>query len=213
MGWQEARNEHEEVVAMSATGDSGTLARPPEHHCVAGLMALLAGVALFAAVIFGLTAGVGAIWRAVAGGGGSSLAATPSMPGMAPASGGAAGRGAGSPSVQRISLVVDPPPLWGVRGPDGQVHDAFVPASFTMRVGTTVVVTVRNYDAMPHTWTAPGLGVNAMVPAGSESHPSVVTFTIHPKRAGTYAWYCETPCDPWAMAHWGYMRGHVTVVA
>jgi hypothetical protein len=38
------------------------------------------------------------------------------------------------------------------------------------------------------------------------------TFTA-PKKAGRYQWWCAVPCDPWAMAHDGYMRGYVTVSA
>ena len=88
-----------------------------------------------------------------------------------------------------------------------------MPATFTMKVGTTYQVTVVNYDDMPHTWTAPGLGVNAAIAAGSDSGPSTTTFTIHPTKAGTFAWYCATPCDSWAMVHDGYMRGSVIVEA
>jgi heme/copper-type cytochrome/quinol oxidase subunit 2 len=82
-----------------------------------------------------------------------------------------------------------------------------------MTVGKVYEVTVLNYDSMPHTWTAPGLGVNAVVPAGSRSKPSVTDFTVHPTKAGTYQWFCATPCDAWSMVHNGYMRGYVKVVA
>lgn len=207
------------------------------HHAGAGVATLLAGIVLAAAVLFGLTAGVGAIWTAV------TQTATPaatapsslrqpsrgaSMPGMSsrtgtpsgtaisrgqPGAGGSAGSGGSAPATQKVNLVVDPPPLGGVKGPDGNVHDAFVPPTFTMKVGETVQVTVLNYDAMPHTWTSPALGVNAMVPTGSSSSPSRTTFTIHPTKAGTFVWYCATPCDPWSMKHDGFMRGDVTVVA
>lgn len=172
-----------------------------ERHLLAGASTLFTALLLLAGALFGLTAGVGAIWTAVTGSGTASAVA-------APASGAAA-----APAAVQIKLAVNPPPLGGVKGPDGQVHDAFVPASFTMKVGTTYDVTVVNYDTMPHTWTAPGLGVNAQIKAGTGAGPTTTTFTIRPTKAGTYSWQCETPCDPWAMVHNGYMRGSVTVEA
>jgi plastocyanin len=115
-------------------------------------------------------------------------------------------------AVEKVTLKVNPPPLGGVRGPDGQVHDAFVPASFTMHVGRTYEVTVVNYDTMPHTFTSPGLGLNEVIAPGSAAAPKVTTFVIKPTRTGTYGWYCATPCDAWAMVHDGFMRGELTVV-
>ncbi|HZC99370.1 MAG TPA: hypothetical protein VFA46_03995 [Actinomycetes bacterium] len=117
------------------------------------------------------------------------------------------------PNAQRVQLVVNPPPLGGVRNPAGEVVDGFVPATFRMQVGVPVAVTVLNYDDMPHTWTSAPLGVDAAVPAGSARSPSTTTFVIDPRAAGTFAWRCMTPCDAWAMAHDGYMRGTVTVAA
>ena len=56
------------------------------------------------------------------------------------------------------------------------------------------------------------LGVNATIAEGSATHPAKTTFTFTaPSSAGTYEWFCDFPCDPWAMAHKGYMRGDVTV--
>lgn len=179
------------MAVLSGTG-------PVRHHYFAGISVLTAGILAFAAAVFGITAGVGAIWTAVAGNGNSNAVAA------APA--------AATANVKHVSLVVDPPPLYGVKVA-GAVHDAFVPGTFTMEADTTVVVSVTNYDAMPHTWTSASLGVNALVPPGSQSSPSHMTFTIHPKKAGTFTWKCTTPCDPWSMAHVGYMEGVVTVTA
>jgi len=60
----------------------------------------------------------------------------------------------------------------------------------------------------------PHLGDQRDDPPGSASAPSktAITFTA-PAKAGAYAWWCSVPCDPWSMAHSGYMRGVVTVVA
>jgi hypothetical protein len=71
------------------------------------------------------------------------------------------------PGGQRVQLVVNPQPLGGVKNPAGAVVDGFVPATFRMRVGVPVAVTVRNYDDMPHTWTSTALGVDAAIPAGT----------------------------------------------
>jgi plastocyanin len=100
-------------------------------------------------------------------------------------------------------------------GPNGQWHDAFLPADFAIHAGDRVTVTVVNYDSGPHTFTSPSLGVNETIPGGgSMSSPREVTFTfIAPKEPGKYQWWCAAPCDPWAMSHNGYMRGFVTVAA
>lgn len=128
-------------------------------------------------------------------------------------------------------------------GSDGNKHDALVPnADLTVKAGQTVRLTISNYDDMPHSFTSPGLAQGATIPGGMQQmqgtaqdlkvmpmagmgldktipgatngHPSttVITFTA-PSKAGTYIWYCRLPCDPWAMTHDGYMRGHVTVTS
>lgn len=116
---------------------------------------------------------------------------------------------------EAIKLRVKADDEHGRRGPDGKWHDAFLPADFTVHAGDKVTVTVENYDGGPHTFTSASMGVNAMIPGGgSLSSPREMTFTFTaPKRAGRYQWWCAVPCDPWAMAHDGYMRGYVTVSA
>jgi plastocyanin len=80
--------------------------------------------------------------------------------------------------------------------------------------GYIVTVTVSNYDDMPHSFTSPSLAVNETIPAGSANAPTKTTFTFTaPSKAGSYPWWCALPRDPWAMAHDGYMRGHVIVSA
>jgi plastocyanin len=103
----------------------------------------------------------------------------------------------------------------GRRGPDGQWHDAFLPANITVHAGDKVTVTFTNFDGGPHSFLSPSLGVDQMINGGgSLTSPQVVklTFTA-PKQPGKYAWWCGTPCDPWAMKHVGYMRGFITVKA
>jgi len=121
------------------------------------------------------------------------------------------GGGAGSPS-EDVKLTIKSDEEQGKLGSDGSWHDAFLPADFSVKAGETVQVTVYNYDDMPHTFTAMGLGTNVEIAAGSEEKPSRTTFTFRaPQKAGSYEWYCALPCDPWSMAHFGFMKGHVTV--
>ena len=118
---------------------------------------------------------------------------------------------------ETVKLTIKSDDEHGRLGPDGKWHDAFLPANFTVHAGDKVVVTVYNYDAGSHTFTSSTLtaGVmNQMIRAGSENAPSKTTFTFTaPTQTGKYLWWCAMPCDPWAMAHIGYMRGYVTVVA
>jgi plastocyanin len=117
-----------------------------------------------------------------------------------------------SPAVESVSLVVKSDEEHGKKGPEGTWHDAYLPANFSVKAGATVHVTVTNYDEGPHSFTSSELGTNATVAPGSESKPSKTTFTFKaPKKAGSYEWYCAMPCDPWAMTHAGFMKGHVTV--
>ena len=100
------------------------------------------------------------------------------------------------------------------KGPDGQWHDAILGGNMSVKAGQTVTVTVSNYDDAPHSYTAPSLGLNVTIPGGGEKQPHTVTFTFKaPSKAGSYEWFCAMPCDPWAMSHDGFMRGHVTVTA
>lgn len=114
--------------------------------------------------------------------------------------------------VENLKLVVKSDEEHAKKGSDGNWHDAFLPADFSVGAGSLVRVTVYNYDDSEHTFTSTGLGTNVTIAAGSESEPAVTTFTFRaPEKAGRYQWLCALPCDPWAMAHDGYMRGHVTV--
>lgn len=97
----------------------------------------------------------------------------------------------------------------GKKGPDGKWHDSFLPGNFAVRVGKKVKVTVLNYDDAPHTFTAPSLHLNVMVPGAKGTKPAKKTFTLKATKPGKYDWWCATPCDPWAMMHGGYMRGYV----
>lgn len=97
------------------------------------------------------------------------------------------------------------------KGPDGKWHDAFLPADFSVPRDVPVKVTVFNYDDAPHSFTAPALHLNEIIPGAKAGKPGKLTFTLKAVKAGRYAWWCTQPCDPWAMSHDGYMRGFVTV--
>ena len=116
---------------------------------------------------------------------------------------------------QSLTIAVKADSEHGRLGPDGAWHDAFLPADFSVRPGATVTITIENYDSGPHSFTSPAMGVNTIIPGGgTPTTPARVTFTFKaPTRPGRYAWWCAVPCDPWAMAHDGYMRGFVTVKA
>jgi plastocyanin len=119
---------------------------------------------------------------------------------------------AAAPAVEGVKLVIKSDEEHGKKGSDGAWHDAYLPADFSVKAGATVNVTVYNYDDMPHSFTAPGLGTNVEIAGGDESKPSKTTFVIHaPQKAGSYEWFCALPCDPFSMTHFGFMKGHVTV--
>jgi plastocyanin len=132
---------------------------------------------------------------------------------------GSAGQGSGATAAgksEAVKLVIKSDAEHGKRGPDGKWHDAFLPGDFKVQPGATVTVTVLNYDNMTHSFTSSALSsaqlINQMFPAGSASSPSETTFKFTaPSTPGKYAWWCAVPCDPWAMAHDGFMRGYVTV--
>jgi len=113
----------------------------------------------------------------------------------------------------KAQLVIRSDDEHGKKGPDGKWHDAYLPANFTVLAGVPVQVTVYNYDGGAHSFTSSTLGVNKLIPAAKGNKPSITTFTFTAKKAGKYLWWCNQPCDPWAMSHVGYMRGYVSAVA
>lgn len=106
-------------------------------------------------------------------------------------------------------------------GPDGQMHDAFNPANFTVYVGQTVNLTIINYDTMSHTFTSSSLGISFNAPgATKDGVPTVMHYQFTVTKEGLYRWWCATPCDAWAMStgsdgqigQKGYMGGFVNVL-
>lgn len=111
-----------------------------------------------------------------------------------------------------VKLVIKSDEEHGKKGPEGKWHDAYLPSGFSVKPSQHVTVTIYNYDGGIHSFTAPGLNVNVMVPGGTATSPHTATFSFTaPAKAGSYEWFCDQPCDPWAMAQAGYMRGAITV--
>lgn len=161
------------------------------HRLPTPILALL-GLAALAAMAFALSA---------CGGSGTGEATASASPGSK-----------ATTATETVKLVIKSDEEKGKKGSDGNWHDAFLPADFTVKAGATVQVTVYNYDDMPHSFNAPDLGTNATIAGGGEDKPSKTTFTFTaPKKAGKYDWFCVAPCDPWAMSHDGFMKGYVTV--
>lgn len=108
----------------------------------------------------------------------------------------------GAPTVQQtVDLTVSP----GVKpGPDGKLHDAFSVTNFYVHVGQPVKLVINNTDSAEHSIAAPAAGVMIMV------KPGMHTYTLLVRKAGRFQWLCMMPCDPYSMAHDGYMRGYIT---
>ncbi len=141
----------------------------------------------------------------------------------------AAGTAAASPAKQTVTHTMKiVGHKEGLKGSDGLRHDTTFGASFTVKVGEKVVVTVYNYDEGPHTITAAGLKLNVLIPGAKNEEkgiPSKTVFTFTPAKDGKFRWHCALPCDKgqgyWAMSTGknaqpdrdGFMAGYVTVAA
>lgn len=159
--------------------------------------------ALFAVV--GLLLALAAIAAVVFAGRYDRAAAAPSGSGQSAALSGAPAR----TSAVSWSMYADSNKK--VKGPDGKWHDAMIPGNPTVSAGK-VTVTVYNYDTSMHTINSYALGLAEKIPPAHGNAPGKLTFTFR-AQPGKYQWYCMEPCDPWAMAHNGYMRGYITVKA
>lgn len=117
-----------------------------------------------------------------------------------------------APAPKTITLVVKADEEHARKGPEGTWHDAYLPATIAVENGQKVTLHIYNHDEGEHSFAAPALGLNVAVPGGSEKAPkeTTVTFTVS-SQPGHSMWYCADPCDPWAMAHKGFMEGDVTV--
>jgi len=95
----------------------------------------------------------------------------------------------------------------GKKGPDGKLHDDFTVTDFHVTVGQPLTLRIDNTDTVSHSITSPEAGVSIIVLPGTRD------YTLLVKQAGKFEWRCAFPCDPWSMAHVGYMRGFITATA
>jgi plastocyanin len=100
-----------------------------------------------------------------------------------------------------VSLKVIPE---GKKGPEGTLHDEFTVTNFNVKVGQPVTLHIDNTDNTVHSITSAEAGVNIVV------QPGIHNYTLTVSKAGKFEWNCAFPCDPWAMAHPGYMAGYIT---
>jgi len=109
-----------------------------------------------------------------------------------------------TPIQRTVYLSVSP----GIKpGPNGKLHDAFSVTNFTVRAGQPVKLVINNTDNGDHSITTMGAGgVNIIV------RPGLHTYTLLVRTQGRFEWMCTQPCDPYSMAHVGYMRGYITSV-
>jgi hypothetical protein len=108
----------------------------------------------------------------------------------------------GAPAIQPIVYLTVSP---GIKpGADGKLHDAFSVTNFYVHAGQPIKLVIDNTDTAAHSIVAPGTGVSIMVKPGTR------TYTLLVRKAGRFQWFCGMPCDPYSMAHDGYMRGFIT---
>jgi plastocyanin len=103
---------------------------------------------------------------------------------------------------QTVTLKVGP--AWK-KGPDGKLHDAFSVTTFKLAAGKAITLRITNFDNVPHSITSPQAGVDIVAQPGTHD------YTLMVSKAGTYKWFCRFGCDPWSMAHLGYMTGKIVV--
>src|SRR5262249_38921636 len=106
---------------------------------------------------------------------------------------------ANEPVDQPVARNVFPSAMKVVEGPEGNYHDAFVPAHLVVKTGIPVYLTVTNYSQESHSIDAPELNVHFQVkPAATNADgrvaPSVMDVMFMPVTAGIYRWTCEMPC-------------------
>jgi uncharacterized cupredoxin-like copper-binding protein len=209
------------------------------NHAIALIVSVLALVLALAAIVVAVNADNRTPVASTPSAAGMAGAMSSAMSSAGSGAGAPAAASSTAP-VKSIALAMKPD---AKRGSDGKTHDAVLPsADLTVKAGQTVRLTISNYDDMPHSFTSPalargaaippmmqqmqgtaqdlkvmpmpGMGVDKTLPGGTDKAPSktVITFTA-PSKPGTYIWYCRLPCDPWSMAHDGYMRGHITVTS
>ena len=155
-----------------------------------GLVGLVGALVLLGGFAIGVTAGIGAVWRATNPPAPRSVASGP-----------------GSSAGASVRIVIKT-----VSTPDGK-EPAFVgpngvgaPVLFSAVVGRTTEVTIVNDSPEAHIFDLSSLGVSTLQIAPG---PATVHFSIDPRSVGKASWQCLFPCGSWVMSQSGYMFGSV----
>ena len=78
-----------------------------------------------------------------------------------------------------------------IRSANGMSHGEHVaPLHFAVEPGLPVHVTFTNYTHSFHTFTAPGLGVTALIRPAHGSTPARTTVTFTAREYGVFSWAC-----------------------
>jgi len=118
-------------------------------------------------------------------------------------SGGSGIRASVMPS-QRLAITIRPAA--------GMNHGEHVtPMSFAVEPGLPVQVTFTNYTAKFHTFTAPGLGVSALIRPAHGSAPTKTTITFTAHGYGAFAWSCVL-CPGKGGDNGAAMRGNIYAI-
>jgi hypothetical protein len=154
------------------------------------VLQVLGGLGIFAAVIMSMVALVQS-GQTGAGTGTASAQPAPAAP--------ASAAPAPPPKIVDVTVAAE-----AKKGPEGKRYDAFSVTNFNVKAGQPLTLHIDNTDTVPHSITSPEAGVNIVVQPGTHD------YTLQVSKAGKFEWNCALPCDPWAMAHPGYMAGYIT---
>ena len=89
-----------------------------------------------------------------------------------------------APTTASISLAVKSDAEHAKKGSDGNWHDAFLPARFTVHTGQKVTAKPETNDNAIHTFTSARLGLNVTLRPGTSCAPSATTFAFTAPKAG-----------------------------
>lgn len=158
------------------------------------LLEVLAGVGILAAVLMSMVALIQSSQRSTTSASAQSVVKQAAATASAPAA---------AVKVESLKIIGS-----YKTGPDGAKHDAFTKTEFAVKVGQPLKLKIDNTDDVPHSITAPVVGVNIA------AQPGTHTYTLVVNKAGRFQWYCMIPCDSdahgWAMQNPGFMSGYIT---
>ena len=89
--------------------------------------------------------------------------------------------------------------------------DRIVEPNFAVAAGVPVQLRIRNYTHEFHSFTAPGVGVSALVKAARGHAPATTVVRFTPKLVGTFDWDCVI-CPSGKHGHPHRMGGRIYVI-